>query len=85
MVELRSRPRTTAAESTYSGFGTFNTDNELQITVTCNTYEGNTEESSTTQNSQWSTERTLRVMYGRVTESAQDYCSRIKLLRIWNF
>ena len=29
-------------------------------------------------------QRTLRVMYGRVTESAQDYCSRINLLRIWN-
>ena len=29
--------------------------------------------------------RTLRVMHGRVTESAQDYCSRINLLRIWNF
>ena len=28
---------------------------------------------------------TLRVMYGRVTESTQDYCSRINLLRIWNF
>ena len=25
-------------------------------------------------------QRTLRVMYGRVTESAQDYCSRISLL-----
>ena len=25
-------------------------------------------------------QRTLRVMYGRVTESAQDYCSRINLL-----
>ena len=36
MVELWSRPRTTAAESTYSRFGTFNTDNELQITITCN-------------------------------------------------
>ena len=35
---VRSRPRTTAPESTYSGFGTFNTDiNELQITITCNT------------------------------------------------
>ena len=30
-------------------------------------------------------QRTLRVMYGRVTESALDYCSRINLLRIWNF
>ena len=30
-------------------------------------------------------QRTLRVMYGRVTESAQDYCRRINLLRIWNF
>ena len=27
-------------------------------------------------------QRTLRVMYGRVTELAQDYCSRINLLRI---
>ena len=26
----------TAAESTYSGFGTFNTNNELQSTITCN-------------------------------------------------
>ena len=35
---VRSRPRTTAPESTYSGFGTFNTDiNEPQITITCNT------------------------------------------------
>ena len=35
---VRSRPRTTAPESTHSGFGTFNTDiNELQITITCNT------------------------------------------------
>ena len=35
---VRSGPRTTAPESTYSGFGTFNTDiNELQITITCNT------------------------------------------------
>ena len=31
-------------------------------------------------------QRTLRVLYGRVTESAQAYyCSRINLLRIWNF
>ena len=30
-------------------------------------------------------QRTLRVMYGRVTESAKDYCSGINLLRIWNF
>ena len=35
---VRSRPRTTAPESTYSWVGTFNTDiNELQITITCDT------------------------------------------------
>ena len=30
-------------------------------------------------------QRTLRVMCGRVTESAQNYYSRTNLFRIWNF
>ena len=78
MVELRSRPRTTAAESTYSGFGTFKIMNSgLQSLATLNSdfhYEGNTEESSTTQNSQWSNWKNASHNIVQVSDQEEKLC-----------